>query len=162
MMETNAEAPSTRCVTVRMRAMTSKEIGIQSPEKDAVTDSGRNGRILVVGQAVDLSTGNYNVLVARFLTNGTLDTSFGSGGMVRTPVSNAFIHGVAIQKNGQFVVGGHFALSGADYALTLLRYDSNGSLDTSFGVGGRAGLQSACTGIILIWCMSGARRTVGL
>ena len=33
---------------LRMRAMTSKEIGIQSPEKDAVNDNGRNGRILVV------------------------------------------------------------------------------------------------------------------
>ncbi|MBV8791461.1 MAG: PleD family two-component system response regulator [Pseudolabrys sp.] len=33
---------------LRMRAVTSKEVGIQSPEKDAVTDNGRNGRILVV------------------------------------------------------------------------------------------------------------------
>ena len=33
---------------LRMRAVTSKEIGIQSPEKDAVSETGRNGRILIV------------------------------------------------------------------------------------------------------------------
>jgi two-component system cell cycle response regulator len=33
---------------LRMRAMTSKEIGIQSPEKDAVAETGRNGRVLIV------------------------------------------------------------------------------------------------------------------
>src|SRR5882672_7669609 len=33
---------------LRMRALTSKEIGIQSPERDAVTETGRGGRILIV------------------------------------------------------------------------------------------------------------------
>ncbi len=33
---------------LRMRALTSKEIGIQSPERDAIAETGRNGRILVV------------------------------------------------------------------------------------------------------------------
>jgi len=33
---------------LRMRALTSREIGIQSPERDAVSDTGRNGRVLIV------------------------------------------------------------------------------------------------------------------
>jgi two-component system cell cycle response regulator len=33
---------------LRMRAVTSKEIGIQSPEREAVAESGRNGRVLIV------------------------------------------------------------------------------------------------------------------
>src|SRR3990170_3396170 len=33
---------------LRMRAVTSREIGIQNPELEAVTETGRNGRILVV------------------------------------------------------------------------------------------------------------------
>src|SRR5471032_1241634 len=33
---------------LRMRALTAKEIGIQSPEKEAVTETGRNGKILIV------------------------------------------------------------------------------------------------------------------
>ena len=33
---------------LRMRAVTSREIGIQSPESEAVAETGRNGRVLVV------------------------------------------------------------------------------------------------------------------
>src|SRR5512142_673296 len=33
---------------LRMRAMTSREIGLENPEREAVTEAGRNGRILVV------------------------------------------------------------------------------------------------------------------
>ncbi|MFA6267743.1 MAG: PleD family two-component system response regulator [Pseudolabrys sp.] len=33
---------------LRMRALTSREIGIQSPERDAVADTGRGGRVLIV------------------------------------------------------------------------------------------------------------------
>jgi two-component system cell cycle response regulator len=33
---------------LRMRALTTKEIGIQSPEREAVTETGRDGRILIV------------------------------------------------------------------------------------------------------------------
>jgi two-component system cell cycle response regulator len=54
---------------LRMRAMTSKEIGIQSPEKDAVTDSGRNGRILVV----DDRKNSYERIVATLSTEHIVD-----------------------------------------------------------------------------------------
>src|SRR6202045_2994561 len=33
---------------LRMRAVTSKEIGLQSPEREAITDAGRNGRVLII------------------------------------------------------------------------------------------------------------------
>ncbi len=33
---------------LRMRAVTSKEIGIQSPEREAVAETGRGGRVLIV------------------------------------------------------------------------------------------------------------------
>jgi two-component system cell cycle response regulator len=33
---------------LRMRALTSREIGIESPEREAVSDSGRGGRVLIV------------------------------------------------------------------------------------------------------------------
>src|ERR1700719_3500009 len=33
---------------LRMRAVTSKEIGLESPEREAVADSGRGGRVLIV------------------------------------------------------------------------------------------------------------------
>jgi two-component system cell cycle response regulator len=54
---------------LRMRAMTSKEIGIQSPEKDAVNDNGRNGRILVI----DDRKNSYERIVATLSTEHTVD-----------------------------------------------------------------------------------------
>ncbi len=54
---------------LRMRALTSKEIGIQSPENDAVTDTGRNGRILVV----DDRKNSYERIVATLSTEHTVD-----------------------------------------------------------------------------------------
>jgi two-component system cell cycle response regulator len=54
---------------LRMRAVTSKEIGIQSPERDAVNDSGRNGRILIV----DDRQNSYERLVATLSAEHTVD-----------------------------------------------------------------------------------------
>src|SRR6201992_2975518 len=40
---------------LRMRAVTSKEIGIQKPENDTIADAGRGGRILIVDDRVSSS-----------------------------------------------------------------------------------------------------------
>src|SRR5258708_2922654 len=54
---------------LRMRALTSREIGIQSPERDAVTETGRNGRILIV----DDRPNSYERIVATLSTEHTVD-----------------------------------------------------------------------------------------
>ena len=54
---------------LRMRAVTSKEIGIQSPENDAVADAGRNGRVLVV----DDRENSYQRIVATLSAEHTVD-----------------------------------------------------------------------------------------
>ena len=54
---------------LRMRALTSREIGIQSPERDAVTETGRNGRILIV----DDRKNSYERIVATLATEHTVD-----------------------------------------------------------------------------------------
>ena len=54
---------------LRMRAATSKEIGIHAPEKDAVTDAGRNGKILIV----DDRKNSYERLVATLSTEHTVE-----------------------------------------------------------------------------------------
>jgi hypothetical protein len=65
---------------------------------------------------------------------GDLDPSFGSGGEVETPIgSNALVRGLAIQPDGKIVAGGVSSLPGA---FTLVRYETNGALDASFGSGG--------------------------
>jgi two-component system, cell cycle response regulator len=54
---------------LRMRALTTKEIGIQSPERDAVAETGKNGRILIV----DDRQSSYDRLVATLVTEHAVD-----------------------------------------------------------------------------------------
>jgi two-component system cell cycle response regulator len=54
---------------LRMRALTTKEIGIQSPERDAVAETGKNGRILIV----DDRPSSYDRLVATLVTEHAVD-----------------------------------------------------------------------------------------
>ena len=54
---------------LRMRALTSRDIGIQSPERDAVSDSGRNGSVLIV----DDRPGSYERIAATLKTEHDVD-----------------------------------------------------------------------------------------
>jgi uncharacterized delta-60 repeat protein len=78
-----------------------------------------------------------HLLVARFETDGTLDATFGTGGMVETAVGTgqiAVADEVVLQPDGKIVVAG-YALQG-DVVLVLARYETDGSLDATFGSGG--------------------------
>ena len=94
-----------------------------------------DGKIVAAGMTrVNFSP---DFAVARYNSNGTLDTSFGIGGKVITDFggpSQAF--GVGVQADGKVVVAGYAHLAeGWDVALT--RYNANGTLDTTFGTGGK-------------------------
>src|SRR5439155_8159035 len=99
-----------------------------------------DGKLVVVGQTYknnDYSTEDF--VVARYNTDGTLDTSFGRGGKVRTdfPGLAAVPSAVVIQPDGKIVVaGGAFPLFTFAGDFKVVRYNPNGSLDTSFGSGG--------------------------
>ena len=70
-----------------------------------------------------------NFALARYNIDGSLDTTFGTGGLVTTEMGSEPAHNVAIQADGKIVaLGGSFALA---------RYNSDGSLDTTFGTGGK-------------------------
>src|SRR5262249_2776322 len=76
--------------------------------------------------------------LARYDLNGSLDTTFGSGGMVMTMVglgNNAVAKAVAIQSDGQIVLAG-FAGPSNNQEFALARYNSDGGLDASFGPAG--------------------------
>ncbi len=72
--------------------------------------------------------------IARFMPDGNLDPTFGSGGRVDYPY---FARSIALQTNGAIVVGGGTTQSGStDFVAS--RYLSNGTIDTSFDVDGHA------------------------
>lgn len=73
--------------------------------------------------------------IARYNSNGSLDTSFGNQGSVIAPSQpGGQIYDVAIQTDGKIVAS--VSVYGENIAYTVLRYNSNGSLDESFGVAG--------------------------
>ena len=69
---------------------------------------------------------------------GTLDPTFGSGGRVLTNISGNFgmgIRGLAVQTDGELIAGGYYqSIHGTVWMLG--RYNSNGTLDNTFGVNG--------------------------
>jgi uncharacterized delta-60 repeat protein len=72
----------------------------------------------------------------RYNADGTLDTSLAGTGYVLTTLNNgAGVNGIAVQPNGQVVAAGVVAIPGGSNAIAL-RYNTDGSIDTSYGAGG--------------------------
>jgi uncharacterized delta-60 repeat protein len=92
-----------------------------------------DGKILAAGRSDSTGGNTSSFAVARYMSNGQLDPSFGTGGIAITSFtdSDAEINGIAIQPDGKIVVAGSSAS-----AFALARYLPNGALDTTFGTGG--------------------------
>ncbi len=89
-----------------------------------------NGKIVAAGFTFITSEANDNFALARYNTNGSLDTTFGTGGKVIThihPVTEE-AHAVVIQSDGKIIAGG-IAGPGGNLDFALARYDSSGALD---------------------------------
>jgi len=101
---------------------------------------------VVVGTASAAIDGATSFAVARFKPSGKLDTTFGSGGLVTTTPQGPFPSPSAViaQPNGQILVGGFVNGSGVHKPgqTVLVRYNSDGSLDATFGTGGIAMAQA--------------------
>ena len=96
-----------------------------------------DGKIVVVGKHELCPHGSTEpceseFLVERYEADGSLDNSFGAGGIVLTSFggTEAAASSVIVESSGKILVGG---VAGGEFALA--RYNSDGSLDTSFGGG---------------------------
>jgi uncharacterized delta-60 repeat protein len=92
-----------------------------------------DGKIVAAGFLFDADKGKF--ALARYNSNGTLDTTFGTKGRVTTNfTATSYDEGssVAIQPDGKILVAGDI-----DANLAVARYTKNGTLDTSFGAGGK-------------------------
>jgi uncharacterized delta-60 repeat protein len=104
-----------------------------------------DGKLVAAGYNVSPSGLNYDFALARYNAGGSLDPSFGSGGKVLTNFtdsgstsSSEVAYAVAVQKDGKILAAGFSDTDnnfGFDFALA--RYSADGSLDTSFGRGGK-------------------------
>jgi uncharacterized delta-60 repeat protein len=98
----------------------------------------RDGKILVAGIAGYNHGPNGQFGLVRYRKNGSLDPSFGNGGIVTTPfgTGNATVHSLALRPNGKIVATGT-ADSGNRTDLAVAQYNADGSLDHSFARKGR-------------------------
>ena len=109
--------------------------GVATP----VAGSGQGVTIQSDGKIVIAGRNSNDFTVVRLNSNGTLDNDFDTDGIVTTPMGNGvFVSAwdVSIQADGKIVVVGS-SFNGSDYDIAVLRYNSNGSLDTSFGTDGK-------------------------
>ena len=97
-----------------------------------------DGKILVSGTTV--TSGNSDFALVQYNADGTLDTSFGGGdGIVVTAASSGTDQALslAVQSDGKILVGGYSAVGGS-WDFTVVRYNADGTLDTSFSGDGIA------------------------
>ena len=95
-----------------------------------------DGKIVVVGTAnLQNTSTSYDLAVARFNADGSLDTDFGTGGWVRVDVNGTnrqdFGNGVALQDDGKIVA------VGGDGDFIAVRLTTAGALDSSFSGDGK-------------------------
>jgi uncharacterized delta-60 repeat protein len=96
-----------------------------------------DGKIVAVGSANDPAT-FYDFAGVRYLSNGTIDTTFGVAGKVHTDFGDQNFdraRSAALQADGGIVAAG-FAISQKVQNFAVARYNSSGVLDTNFGTGG--------------------------
>lgn len=97
-----------------------------------------DGKIIVAGSArVTQSPTTDDFALARYNPDGSLDTSFDGDGKVMTSFGGRFdeARSLAIQSDGKIVVAGFAGTTDIDFAV--VRYNTDGSLDTTFDVDGR-------------------------
>jgi uncharacterized delta-60 repeat protein len=104
-------------------------------------DTADYGKIEVAGSLQNNPGGiwGYQVALARFNADGSTDSTFGQAGQVVTPFPTGGMSATAtaLQADGKIVVAGKSVRSGGGQTgFGVLRYNADGSLDTSFGNGG--------------------------
>jgi uncharacterized delta-60 repeat protein len=126
---------------VTTRVTTENSTGVDLGQAVAVQ---ADGKILAAGVADrDNSNSDSKFAVVRYNKNGSLDTSFDGDGIVITNfvasnLTREEAKGIAIQTDGKIVVAGYAELNTNNFAFALVRYNTDGSLDTSFDGDGKA------------------------
>jgi uncharacterized delta-60 repeat protein len=96
-----------------------------------------DGKLVAAGYCCSRDFDEGDFAVPRYNVDGSLDTSFSGDGRQSTDFGGAdFGHALALQPDGKLIVAGRVDEFGAN-DWGVVRYTADGSLDTSFGVGGK-------------------------
>lgn len=111
--------------------------GIVTTDLSGQDDDARALVIQPDGKIVVAGTAGEDIALARYTTDGKLDNTFGSGGTRITDLGFVDVaNGVAITATGQIVIAGYTIGAKLNNDFLLARYNTNGTLDTTFGTGG--------------------------
>jgi uncharacterized delta-60 repeat protein len=100
------------------------------------------------------ASGAQDIAVARLTASGQLDPTFGSSGWAfahyGTDTSKSFVSSAALQDDGAIVIAGQTAIDQGQ-AFSVVRFLADGSIDPTFGLGGRQtfDVDGAAQGIVL-------------
>ena len=110
------------------KSLTSVSCGDYQIKSIALQD---DGKILAVGI---IDCGNSDFVLARYNPNGTLDTTFGNGGATLMDLDGKddVLNSVSIQQDGKIVAAG-YTFNGSRNDFVILRINTSGSIDTTFG-----------------------------
>jgi uncharacterized delta-60 repeat protein len=125
-------------------------VGIESAANSVVLQS--DGKILVAGQSYNVS--NFDFVVVRYNSDGSLDSSFDTDGIVTTAIGSGtdVASSVVVQSDGKILVAGYSSIGNFDFVV--VRYNADGSLDRSFDSDGirildLSGLSDVARSVIL-------------
>lgn len=95
-----------------------------------------DGRIVVAGQEHNGS--DTSCMLLQFNSDGSFDETFGDNGKVTADFGNSddYCYSLAIQPDGRILISGR-SFNGNNFDFVLARFHSDGSLDASFGDGGK-------------------------
>ena len=122
-----------------------------------------DGKLLVGGRYTDDTT--IGALLIRYNANGSLDTTFGVNGVVKIPFTDNYVEDVrefltiSLFSDNKILVSGtsdqRFLNSVITYSK-LLKFNTNGTLDTSFGVNGKLLLNFPSSNVNMNYCVDTA------
>ncbi len=110
-------------------------LGVAGSARGAGLALDSSGRIIM-----GIASANQDFEIIRLTTAGALDTSFGTGGTVAIDINNSTdrVSDVAIDSHGRIVAAGVTVLSGASGDFAAVRLNADGTLDPTFGIGGKS------------------------
>ena len=93
-----------------------------------------DGQIVVAGTCRINTSGNFNLCIARYGSNGKRrDASFGPTANGDVPFGiDTFFGSLALQPDGKIVLNGYCLAGGFQYSVCIARLTSEGKLDTTF------------------------------
>lgn len=137
-MSASAATPGSLDPTFGIAGIVATPVQYDASAESVLVQSDR--KILVVGSSWNSITGAVSPMVLRYNANGILDATFGNGGTVLTPfgIGSNFTsrNSGALQADGKIVVL-FSPWNGSNFDAGVLRYNLDGTLDITFGTGGK-------------------------